>query len=312
MPELRFRGLAKTNNRLDEQLSAAFGYKALRDGEDWVVPANDRALREGPKPPFEMHTQVTFEGKDPAEIASELMNFVPSVPFDTTPLSSLPKVDPIFGILPEIADSRIALYLSSRTDAERILRDFLIPRMIDSFHSRAVIPITIDLVHQQRVLSLVKIALLFEKFDVPEAQNRVFNRRSFEGILPDPLEILGYVEALTRLSLLAFTLPLHRWACTWHFVGPAVAIVPHILTEGVFQNFLTEINPVGERPDLTGFDKFKNLDADDIWRYVRIVIGGLNRLLRFANDPKNFTKNGTTEIDFLKQLQFHCQLRLIF
>ena len=57
MPDLRFRGLAATNSSFPEILAENFGYQAQRDEDDWVVPANDPALRAGPPDMFVLHGQ---------------------------------------------------------------------------------------------------------------------------------------------------------------------------------------------------------------------------------------------------------------
>lgn len=60
-----------------------------------------------------------------------------------------------------------------------------------------------------------------------------------------------------------------------------------------------------------GLQELRKTDGSWIFRLLRLVTAGVNRLMSFLNDPRNFLRDDGT-VDFLKQIKAHSAVHLIF
>lgn len=312
MPDLRFRGLAARNPDFPNLLAQYYGYRAQRDGGDWVVPANDPSLRAGPPDMLEFHGQREIHPQNFEELARHLTELVPSEfdlyqpsPPDQVHLSS------DYGLLSDVEEIITKVSISPKSQVEAILAEELLPFLYENLHARFVTPVTLSASKQQAYTSIAKIVLLNELFGTEETSSLISGRNSLDGVLPQSLDFLSFLEALTRFSPIAFTLPVRRWGCMWHFQAEAMWSFPHAPTHGIFREFYYPLNPLGADVGMYGFAGLTGMSEQNVWRYLRACVEGLNALLSYMNDPRNFT-TATGEVDYLKQIQTYSLMNLVF
>lgn len=311
---LRFKGLGKKNPRFGEVVYKLIGFKAELDGNDWVVPASDPIYRQGPRDFLTLHGQIEFGEGDFEDIAVRLVSLIPSA-FDKrreedrervrVEIDESSKLHYLYGLL-------VQLVHLQRDEVARFLKEKILPFMADEMEAQRVTPISIDPAYFQGIFTLIKFALLLSEHDSAKVEELVFKRRAFNGILPSVFSPLTYIETLTRLAPYAMTLPIDRDGCSWHFQSEAMWVFSHIHTEGLFHQFMNDLNPVGEEVSMLGFSGIQNMSENNIWKYLRILVHKMNGLLRYIYDPKTFVDPETRTINFGMQIQAIGCLDLLF
>lgn len=80
---------------------------------------------------------------------------------------------------------------------------------------------------------------------------------------------------------------------------------------GVMQQFMIGLDPLADDTQFIDMGHLSGMDGDNIFRFLRFVVTGVNRLMRFLNDPRNFLMSDGT-VDLLRQLQAYSAVQLIF
>jgi len=131
------------------------------------------------------------------------------------------------------------------------------------------------------------------------------------GALPHRLTVVPYVDVLTRFSPVLFTLPVDRGGCTWHFQNDSVYWFPKAPAHGVVQQFMTNFSPLAASSDYLGLAGLGSPNDTWVFHLLRFVTEGVNDLMRFLNDPRNFV-NADGTANFFKQIQAHSAVQLVF
>jgi hypothetical protein len=313
MPDVRFQGMAKFESNINVFFKDNFGIELVKDGEDWVISGNDPFLLDGSPDVFQMHPAVDFISTDPAITAINLASLIPETmeefqpgePFDIQLLEGM-------GDLTEI--ERISAFLvgEDKSKVEEIIEKEVLPFMAKQ-NMKMVIPITIDSKFQMTWFSVLKIGLLTEKFGFDEARSRVQENRALEGILPSSLDILSYLDALTRLAPIAISFPIRRWDASFHFVGGGFLSFPSVgPINGYFSEFFSSLAPMDAEPVGPHTLKLKGMNYEGIWKYFKAIVASLNGFLKFLNNPTFFLDDDGKSINLLKQLQIHCGVYLLY
>lgn len=316
MPDLRFKGLAaeKPGPGFPNMVKQLCGYQVIQDGADWIVLASDPVLASGPRNCLRLHGQVKLSHDNLSDAARQLASAVPSS-FDKYYRADKRQIRFVVDEptkLNEIYCRLTELTIAQPDEVQSLLADRILPFMVNEMDCIAATPVTIDSEYQQAFYSLTKFAFLLYTHSVQDTEDLVFNKQAMSGILPSQLAPLDYVNALTRLAPLALTLPIARVDCAWHFQADAMWSFTHVQTEGIYQQFLSDLAPTAEGPSILGLSGLRGMTESNIWRYLRLVIEGINRLFCYLNDPRSFQDANTGEADFGKQLQAYGAINLLF
>jgi hypothetical protein len=289
------------------------GFGLVRDGADWVIPEDDPVLLAGPRNiliapqrPFEL------KAKDYGEIAQQYSSNYRAVDLEHH-LGALPPEIVIpggYGLSSELEEVRNRFYFSKNEDIEKALIQHVFPLMRERLGARFVLPVRIDVTYQQALLSLPKITLLLKLFGTDDATKRIFELDALKSILPTPVEIQGYLDAMLFISPFAFALPVSRPGSTLYFLGESAWQFPRIATENLFEQFASDIEPA-TTPTISGLFSSPGVGEHGIRSMLMCSIDAINGLMRFLNDPRNFL-GSNAEFDQQKNIQAQCAVRLMF
>lgn len=314
MFELRFKGMASDNKSLADLLYEWAGYRAVRDGKDLVVPASDPALMQGPRDCIKLHGQVTLSKDDYAGAAKSLVSVVPDT-FDEYYHRNTKK----YQFTTEEHNTTVDFYshlldltFAKPNEIESVLREKILPFMVEKMNAILVTPVTVDSSYQQIQYSIAKFSLLLNKYGLKTTKKLVFDKEVLSGILPNQLAPLTYINALTRHAPWALTLPVDRADCVWHFQTDGMWEFPYVHTVGLYQHFISQLSPAAERPEMHGLSGLDKMSEANISQFLRLTVEGVNRLMRYLNDPRNFIDHTTGAADLEKQLQAHSAVHLLF
>jgi hypothetical protein len=172
---------------------------------------------------------------------------------------------------------------------------------------------TVDTQYQGNIYAFSKFGLLAKGHGPEDIQRLVFQRNALSGILPNAFNVFWYVNTLTRLSPVAFTLEIQRGDCAWHFVGRgAFVFQPSVRCEGLFHQFLETISPVSERSFAMPARSLPVLTKEGAHVFLHVVVTAVNSIAGFLNDLRNFIDPSTKVVDFSKQIQAFGALDLLF
>lgn len=312
--EIRFRGLAKQNSDFAAFLRDFTAYKAIKDGGDWLIPSGDSALRRGPPQIVQTQGQVALKESEFEFAAKALVSHISESHdkfYRENPIKYKIEMDE-HSIPNELHALLIDLTTAQPEEVESIVHSKLLPFMVDKFKSIAVTPVTVDADKFQAFAALPKFAFLMGKYDLETVNELVFSRRALTGILPSAFDVLAYINALTGQVPTALTLPVTRANCAWHFQGEGMWQFSHVQTEGPFQQFRENINPVSVNPSVFGLPGLRNMNEANIWRFLRLVATSIDKLMRFLLDPRNFLDDSSGDVSFERQLQALGVVHLIF
>ncbi|MCH7936245.1 MAG: hypothetical protein IH994_04025 [Proteobacteria bacterium] len=291
---------------IDKLLNDWFGYQAeIKDG-GLVVPANDPALRTGPPDVLELRGTIDLRETSPEEAGRQLAAAVPDeFSLHTKEADAhLPREVRIaggVGLLSELTLLLTKIAIAEPQELAGILSNELIPFLITRFSVTHVTPVVCNSGQQQSYFSFAKIAALTERFGADEAQRRVQNQQALAGFeMSAGFELLYGTEALTRMMPMAYTLPVQRWGCIWHFCGQHGLVFPETAVRSVFGTFPQPITPRSTRASM--FAQPPVLQGDDIWRLLRQSVIGINSLMRYLNDPRTFADDNGN-VDWMAQLR---------
>jgi hypothetical protein len=176
--------------------------------------------------------------------------------------------------------------------------------------AKYVIPIKVDAKYQQTIISLSRTAISIEKYGSENIKKRIEEKKSFNNLLPSPVNILSYVEAVLTFSPFAVTLPFHRICSQLHFFNKQLWMFSHIGTENIYEMFLSDNEPLPIRSE-TDFLDLHRLGSFGSKKYFTVIVKGVNKLINFLNNPLTYAdSNGV--IDHQRLLQFHSAIHLMF
>lgn len=245
---LRISGVGHRAAGFETLLQQGWGYSPVRDGDDWVVLATDTAFQAPPRDVLNVHGPLPLTKEKRHKLAGKLLTWIPGQ-FDEYISQNAQPITFDFdedSILNRVYACRTRLEMSPRPLVRGIIRDELLPLMAD-MGATGVYGVTVDANYQQAIYTHAKFGLLGKAHDVKEIEELIFERKALGGILPNALNLFAYVNALTRLAPIAYTLPVRHGDCAWHFVSPKRFVFKHsVFCEGLFQQFIDPIVTVSE------------------------------------------------------------------
>jgi len=313
-PIVRFPGGAKRFLNLPEFVEKFIGHKLITVGDDYVISSDDPQIRFGPRPAVSMHSPLQLRNRSRHALAGALMRYIPGkmnkyfetnatrVTWDTFEESELIRVYK-FSTNVSVAPLQ---------DVRGILRDEVLPFMITEAGAVCVCPITIDADLQQACYSLAKLGLFADEHEPAAAERLSRARKVYRGVVPNALDLLSYVSALTRCCPIALTLPVQRADCAWHFVLKRAFSVGHMRSISFFEMFHDSIDPLSARSSSVCLPDLVGLNHHEICEFIALVVEAINNMMSLLNSLTNFVDDNTLEPDFSTQLQAYCAVNLIF
>jgi hypothetical protein len=312
MTEVRLPFIPATNNRLPDILLEKTGLSAVFSNGEWVCPMGSN-LRMPPI--LELHSRMELIPENFSEIAAKLVATIPDDLEAGRPdiRSVLPDgVDIIgtLGVQSELKRWLLETMIAPLSSVPEILERHLLPLMVDEFNARYVAPISLQASRQQSFFSTAKTAVLIERFGYEEAKRLLLERSVFQGIeMTAGIELLSFVDALTRLFPLAFSLPVHRAGVSWQFYSDRPFIFQRGSEKGLYQEFIMGTSPrIDSSSSLVGLG---DPSEKEIWQMLRQAVDGLNALMAHLNDWRTFLREDRT-VDFLEQLRAYGSIFAFF
>lgn len=314
MTNLRISGLPK-DDVAAQTLQAMFGYRACWECGKWMIPENDPALMRGPPEALKMHHQIALDRNRFPDVAQKMVEVIPKhyEEFDREAKRDVPDKINIpggFGLSTDLSLALNKVAFALKDELTECISETLLPIMVEKFNAQYVVPITVNAEQQQTYQSFAKVILLAQHHGSDKIKNLIEKKVS-SGIAMDPLSILSCFDSLTRYAPIAFSMPVRRHGCSWHFYGDGFKFFNILATQGIFQELLYTEHPRSDNPLLTGLFGVRSIDKDNIWRLLRVVKDGLNHLFRFINDHRTYAASDGT-INFLLQMQAFGGVRMLF
>jgi hypothetical protein len=311
---LIFPGVGKLEQGLNIFLQQEFGITGSRAGDDFRVKDADVCKGFGPTNFLQIHAQIELaKGKESA-IATSLCGLID----DETRhyLASIPLPKQIvtakgYGVLSKIARNATLVAIAGDEQIKSQLASEMIPLMRDELKARYVTGVTINTRPLQAHISLTKMTLLAGLYEIAQAQQLVIENRALAGALPSALDPLSYLDAVTRFSPIAMTLPLRRGNSAWHFQSEKMWVFSHEAVSGVLSQFMVSLNPLAMNSSILGLNGLAGMSEKNVWRLLKINVQSLNRLLSYLIDPRHFA-DASNRVDFLRQAQAHSAVHLLF
>lgn len=314
---LRFKDLRKpsggTNKDVIEKVT---GYSLHEDGDDWVVYDNDPKYLAGPDNVLITDEKfLRIKPKNYEQIAENYISGYLNNLFETRYAKKNIDRVPVpanLGFMTDIFKNKYEFFLANLNEDElkNQLINNILPFMDDVMEAKYCCPVKVEPALQQSVISLNKIMLLTDKFDMDEAERLIFFRESLDSILPTPLDVLTYLESFLVFNPFAIGLPLNRVGSSLYFFQEGIWHFPQDYNRGIFDLFLTKIEPI------TDMEKADFLGVKDISHYAKrkyfyLAIKAVNQMMCYFNDPKNFT-DANGQFNPQKALVSHSTLNLAF
>jgi hypothetical protein len=187
----------------------------------------------------------------------------------------------------------------------------LLPTLVRIFNVKYVVPISVSASKLQNYISFAKVSLLAEQFGTSKLDALIHRAGAFEGIQITPLDILSYLDSVTRAAPIPITLPVRHQGCVWHFYGDGFPVFPLLSCRGLFQEFLHELHPRFTGDFIVPLSGLKNLREENVWRWLREATAGIDRIVRYFSDIRTYIRPDGTA-DFLHQLRSYGSLQMLF
>lgn len=305
---------AKNGNGLSNHINATFSIASRQAGDDIVISKNDAAKAFSRQNFLSLEAQIPLKEGTEAAVAKKLYSQLSEIMKQHQPPppdKGNINVPGGFGILTEIDAASVLLTVQPNIHVEKTLAQHVIPLMLKELKAEFVTGVTVDVHKLQTYLSVEKIALLTSLYGVDTAKTLVQEKDALNGVLPFATDALGYVDALTRFSPMSFTLPFHRANCSWHFQGKGMWGFPGAASNAFSSRFILAPDPLAEQQSMLGLHGLKGMSETNIWRYLRVLVNGINNLLSYLIDIRNFA-DSSGKVDFLRQIQSHSAVHLLF
>jgi hypothetical protein len=314
MPNIRLRGLAeKSKGSNIPILSEKTGYTFVMDGEDLVIPENDEQLRHGPPAVLKSEAKAISLARENHQVIADLYVEKYLVP-KLEQIKQLKEPVPVpggYGLFTDLqAKSYEFFFASTPAQIKKVLLDKLLPFMHDKMEAKAVFPLTCDATFQQGMISIPKLVAGIEQFGADHIVKRYQEEKTFMALLPTPASVSTYPEALLMFSPFTVTLPHGKVCSHLHFLHTNLWYFPNLASQGVFELLASSHNPVPIRQE----KDFLNLDelrSYGVRKYFIECINGINKLMRFFNDPLSYvTADGF--LDHIGMLQAQSSVHMLF
>jgi hypothetical protein len=315
MTDIRLAGLAGPSNGTNrEHIERLTGYSLRRDGDDWIVPEDDIALRRGPSDTlFTVDSPRDLNSTSYRAIAAEYAEKFLNPDFEKSLPQPTEKI-PIYGewgIRTPLETHKLNFFFSpANTIVARLTQETFPFFCSEELGATSVAPISTNASYQQAFLSIAKLLALAQYKGVQSAKDHVASQTGLNAALPTTLDILSYVESLNTMCPAAMSLPLHRVGSSLHFMRPKPWFFPRLAIENVYEQVLERIEPIAST-EVTFFTKGQHLQKRAVHSYFLSAVEGVNRLTRFLNDVRTYA-DGEGTFNPMKMAKAHSVVRLMF
>ena len=280
---LRIAGGGDQTPGFERLLREIWDFRPVRNGDDWVVLSTDPGLRAAPKDVLGMHGPLSLKQANRHKVAGKMTAWIPgraNVLLDSLAQTITYEFEEN-SALNRIYACRSRLATCQTKDVRTVIRDELLPLIIE-MGAAEIYGVTVDIQHQGSVYTFSKFGLLTKEYSFPDVERLVFERKALTGILPNALNVLWYVNTLTRLAPIAVTLAVQRGDCAWHFVGPgAFVFQPSVRCEGLFHQFMEPISPVSERSVVLPAARMPWLTKNGAQLFLKVAVNAVNSIVIF-------------------------------
>lgn len=309
--DLRFKDLGWLGSGFTDLVQRWAGVCPVRSGNDYIIPSKDsKRLTFGNI--LNLHPQTALEVGKEQEIALRLYGQVPEDMKPYQPAPQMIGIHAAYGLLSEMETVKAEVLVQSEDGVAGVLAYNALPLMMTRYNMEYVSGVSVEAVYLQKFISFAKVAALATHHVEKEKTERaLLDKHAMESIVPNSLEPIGFMDALTRCSPVAMTLPLHRQGCAWHFYRNGMPVFSKIVSEGLTRESMYSIDPLVASSNITGWQKLGGMGEKNIWRYLSMCVNGINTLFRHLNDVRNFAGDDGA-IDFYKMVQAYSAVRLVF
>lgn len=311
MEFLRFPELLRIGLGPISYFGVNFGLKALRAGNDLLLPRAEATKAFDSRGSIVFHKRLKLDPQNDLENARILAAQVTLSP----PPSPTPKPEyrfsGQFGLNSRASSVLTRLMFESLSETESLLANEVFPMMRDGFQAHYVTGISGDFVRLQRLLSLPKFFLLFERFDGDVVRDLIANSGAFEGALPVAPDLLAYIEALTSFSPVSLTLPARHSNCAWHFQSRAMWIFDMAARVGAAEQFVIRPRSSYDSGSLFGMDALSGMNDERISQFLHLVAHCIDETFAYFANLNSFADTDGI-VDFQKQIQTISSLHLLF
>ncbi len=314
MPDLIYPGVGVRGSSICDYLHQHFSLQASIVGANIVVAESDAARAFPFTGILAQHGQLELTPGNEIDIAQQMAAQIKVRQPDLGNIEI--KVVRDFGVLGDVAAARDRLAAAAPEDVVRELATNVIPllRKIGATH---VTTITVDMVRAQGMLSLTRIFCLSQKFGFAKAAEIIgagHKDRDIEplgGVLPSPVDLLSFIDALMRFPPVVLSLSMRRLDCSWQFQNRGMWAFPRPLCNGFLGEFSADLDPLAPRDLVSGLPGLRNMDEQNVWRYLNLITRGIDGLFGWLGDPRNF-QNADGTVDLMRQLQGFSAIHLLF
>ncbi|MDE0941271.1 MAG: hypothetical protein OSB58_02395 [Alphaproteobacteria bacterium] len=319
MPDIRYQGFPAVPGTLDTFIEREIGYRMVADGEEWRIPEDDPVLIAGPSDVLRMHQQIRVADRDYGDVANELIATIPT-DFNFYTRGARPdlpdniEIDGNFGLFSDLYSASTEAMFNEGQGLVDCLRERFLPILVERMGIKYVVPVSVDANYLQTHLWITRLMLLAREFGFD--QMRQFARPengqgSFAAIEINPLSVLSYLESVTRFSPMAFTLPIRRLGIAWHFQGDGFYAASNLGARSFYSSFYEPLRPRTTEISSPLFSGMGTMNEANIWRMLREAVDGINRIVKFLIDPRNFQEPDGV-VDVAKQLQTRSAMHMLF
>lgn len=307
--DIRLKGLAGISNGANQSmLESHTGYHLLRDGDDWLIPCDDLQLKAGPRDFLTTQEPQPLKsdlGKAATACVATLSDAFEMLPQNIP--SRLPHFEK-FGFSAEFYQKRLRYGFCQRRKLKDYLVKELFPFAKQELNAKYVAPIAVDAKYLQALISLPKIVYFLTEYGPTRTQELLNKKRGLDKIIPSPILVPSYCDALLMVSPSVIAIPFERPGSALYFMRDQAWSFPYVATSNLLEKMQSGVDPIVQgaprmplRSILTG----KNIRI-----YVSVVIEALQSAIKFLNDPRNFI-NSNNELDFKRILLANSGMRLI-
>lgn len=315
MTDLVFPGLAAVAGGLNTYLQRLFNIVGRPVGSDLVVAAADAAKAVVPRDLMKLYPQIELVAGKEQEIAAKMhaliSDEVKKYQLPPPAAESIPGSKG-YGLFSDMYVATTTVAVQHDAHVAKDLAEIVIPLMREKFQARYVTGVTVDAGVLQANISLAKISLLAARHNPTEVERLVKEEQAMSSVLPSAFDPLGYLDALTRFSPGALTMPIRRLNCAWHFQTATMWGFPHVAVNGLMAETMMLMAPLAENVHMFGLHGLDNMSEQNVWRFLKIVVEGLDRMLAWLIDPRNFADPATGHVELLRQVQAHSAMHFLF
>ncbi len=272
---------------MDHGLVETFGFDAKWVGDDCVIADDDLAFEHIREPTVQMGDLFMLDSKTAAlgDIASHLAQAIPPETEEHHPgpqgdISFLGN----FGVLSELQKYLWEIQVNKGSHTKRILEEDLIPHMMEHHGALSVRALSVAPGVHQKFCSFAALIHLAKKLGIDDAREAREQKRALENVLPNPIEVLYFLEPMMALSPVQFLMPVSRFGSTWVFAGQAIKFLKQPALKNYLEVLTFQLDTRSRPNSLYGLTGLSGMKHENLCIFLEVLVDGLNNLFGWARD----------------------------